>query len=462
MKKNTKIIIAVVTVTIAIIPVLFIGLMFFGIKKGFQVQDSGCEGVTILSNPVFNVDKFKSTRNAFVESFFGKDNDKVYRIASGGWEEKLCVPIEDADYNTFEVLSKYHAKDKNNAYLQYYDIRKNADKNQYTIFGVDNESFIILDGDGYYSKDKKGVYYRTDLFKGVDAETFELLRLKDNDIKYTKDRNNVFLHSKILSDLSGKYSEFTRKVDTKTFEVLDKMYAKDKNYIYDYNGIVIDGADSATFKYIGEKTCTSHVGIKYICKHNYDAEDKNNKYYDGHIVNLEKNNKSKNESVGYEGVELKRIDFEKEQPFIQGYADVSPGSVDLNQGIDKSLKLTTKAGQIDNLSSAVISAPIDVPLDADSMQFRFQLMTDGRATPGALFVYFNQDVVHTITTGPIKDQGVTGMWRDTIWIKGIDKYAGGKMDLTFWLRREGIGNNESIVMNLDNIVFLKTAKKNVQ
>jgi len=251
MKKNTKIVIAIVTVTIAIIPVLFIGLIFFGMKKNFVVQDSGCEGVTILSNPVL-YDKYKRKDS---ESFFGKGNGKIYRVALGAWEEKICVPIDNADYDTFEVLSKYHAKDKNNAYLQDNNIRKDAEEKQYTIFGIDNATFKLLDSKGKFTKDGNNIYFQVYILKDADPKTFKIL---DEDLSYSTDGKYI-------------YYDFYRVegADPETFEILGKHYARDADNIF-YLERRVDGADSTSF-------LINHSGGTY------DASDKNNKYYGGFL-----------------------------------------------------------------------------------------------------------------------------------------------------------------------------------
>lgn len=173
MKENTRIVIIIVIVGIAVSPIFFFTIMSFV----FRVPDSGCEGVTILSVPVSGVDKFKNTDNTFTKSYFGKGNDKVYRVTVGAWDTRLCIPIKHADYNTFEVLSVNYAKDKNNAYFLYSGIKKRAYKSQYTIFDIDNESFVILAGNKYYSKDKNHNYFKTQIIK--DEPSYDRAKVLD-------------------------------------------------------------------------------------------------------------------------------------------------------------------------------------------------------------------------------------------------------------------------------------------
>ena len=117
-----------------------------------------------------------------------------------------------SDLESFEILNKDYAKDKNFVYYSYgWGFKK--------IEWSDPESFEILNEK--YAKDKNFVYYRWEQIEWLDSESFEIIN-ED----YAKDKNFVYFY---------RYAWVFEKIewlDSESFEILNKDYAKDKNSIY--------------------------------------------------------------------------------------------------------------------------------------------------------------------------------------------------------------------------------------
>jgi uncharacterized membrane protein (DUF485 family) len=105
-------------------------------------------------------------------------------------------------------------------------------------------------GCGFFKKNNV-IYINDTIFKGVDAQTFEVICYD-----WQKDKKFYYYLRKPVPE-----------IDHATFEVLDidDHYGKDKNHVF-YKNKIIQGADPKTFHYDKDK---------------YNWKDKNNCYYYG-------------------------------------------------------------------------------------------------------------------------------------------------------------------------------------
>lgn len=101
--------------------------------------------------------------------------------------------------------------------------------------------------------------------KGADPNTFEILNTL-----YSKDKNYVYFIDEELVDS-----------DTKTFEIINNFYSKDKKNVY-YLKYKLLNSDPSTFKVYDNSIKKEEIY--------YEAEDKNNYYQDGIIVKRKYNN----------------------------------------------------------------------------------------------------------------------------------------------------------------------------
>ncbi|BBM52608.1 hypothetical protein JMUB3935_1587 [Leptotrichia trevisanii] len=176
---------------------------------------------------------------------YAKDDKSIYFLGNKSFE--------DVDIKTFEVMPQYYSKDKNNVYRPINEwIRE--------INGANPKTIKVLNQ--YYSKDDKNVFYDSDKILNADVNSFVVL---DKENGYAKDKNLVYYFGKKIEGANPK-----------TFEIIsDGMYSKDDKNVYATVDI-IKGADPQTFRRIPET--------------NY-ARDKNTLYYYfGDVKNLGKIN----------------------------------------------------------------------------------------------------------------------------------------------------------------------------
>ncbi|MFP2911498.1 DKNYY domain-containing protein [Pyxidicoccus sp. 3LFB2] len=161
----------------------------------------------------------------FTNSYEIKNGRVFYHAAGIGLSE-----VEGADAATFKPMRKGnhgYGEDKNGIYFH-----------EKRIQGADRDSFTILTGGAYWSKDKGAVFYGASALPGVDASKFRLLGPN-----YGTDGRSVYGIGRLLEG-----------ADPETFEVVTKdgTMAKDKNAWYRLeergrmeNGVFISDAEAA-------------------------------------------------------------------------------------------------------------------------------------------------------------------------------------------------------------------------
>lgn len=174
------------------------------------------------------------------------------------------VSIADADLGSFRVLQQKYARDTTRLYFEGVHVPVR-----------DLATFELLEYD--FQRDKVSGYYMRRPIAGSDGSTFVVL-----DVGYTRDAANVyFTHYRTPdSDLlnttvrvagaqassfvvkGGGYAVDARAVfhngnriaeDAAGFEVLDMSYARTRSEVF-YDGVLVDGADAATFTTLGSES----------------------------------------------------------------------------------------------------------------------------------------------------------------------------------------------------------------
>lgn len=221
---------------------------------------------------VKDINSFKT-----INASFTKDDYQAYLS---------CKPIAGSDGKTFELMDQFFAKDT--AHIYYCEMI-GTDQQKVTVLPCNRHSFTIL---GYpYSKDDAVVFYGGNKLSGADAATFKVLGNG-----YAKDQQTVYFESKKLQGADASSFElFTGDENLEEFH-----FAKDKSAVY-IDDKIIAGADVSSFKRLslGYGSDSKQVYFKAgVVKnaspssfkthpHRYDyedAEDANNKYFEGKKV----------------------------------------------------------------------------------------------------------------------------------------------------------------------------------
>ena len=261
---------------------------------------------------------------------------------------------------------------------------------------IDKATFQEIDAT--YSKDKNGVYVWENRgwkkLEELDPITFQIINVSGSVRKYLKDKNGIYF---IDGDSDNLVLE-KLPYDSQTFEVINKLYTRDKNNIY-YSGRKIIGADLSTFQ-IGsdgfskdknniylegkrilgiDKDTVKIIELPYI-------EDKNNVYYrNKKIEGADKNtfeliydfgsvvnryySKDKN-NVYYENKKLKGIDvktFKKINRLVDNFLIEDKNGFYIVEKDGSIAPIDGKEVDIENLSQLAIKT--NLYHDKDSMYF---------------------------------------------------------------------------------------------
>lgn len=182
---------------------------------------------------------------------YNKDENTIYYFTN---------KVDDADYDSFEVISYQIGEDKNAIYLR-----------GKKLFDTNGSVEILYKGGGsrVIGKDKSFVYdlYEGKIIKNIDAKTFSYLDSYYQN--YSKDKNHIYCCYERLNII--------KDADVETFQILKndngRGYANDKNYVY-YRGERMIGADVKTIKIFSPNKNLN----------TYHAKDKNFIYEDGEII----------------------------------------------------------------------------------------------------------------------------------------------------------------------------------
>ncbi|MFA6486551.1 MAG: DKNYY domain-containing protein [Candidatus Magasanikbacteria bacterium] len=173
--------------------------------------------------------------------------------------------INEADPDTFEVLSEQVGRDKNYIY-RHGEMVRDADRNTYT----------LLDSDGLFSKDKNHVYCHTNIINNANPKSIKLINGYTNPAFLHDNEHGYFFYG-------GEIKEITSS-DGPSFGCYNRFsfYSHDKNNVYFRENVVAE-CDPKTFQLL------EHPGTNYNGSHlannliNY-AKDKNNVYFSGQLI----------------------------------------------------------------------------------------------------------------------------------------------------------------------------------
>ena len=249
-----------------------------------------------------------------------------------------------------------------------------------------------------YSKDKNGVYVWENRgwkkLEELDPITFQIINVSGSVRQYLKDKNGIYI---IDGDSDNLVLE-KLPYDSQTFEVINKLYTRDKNNIY-YSDRKIIGADLSTFQ-IGSDGFSKdknniYFGGKKILGVDRDTikiielpyiKDKNNVYYGNKkIEGADKNtfeltydfgsvvngyySKDKN-NVYYENKKLKGIDvktFKKVSRLVDNFLIEDKNGFYIVEKDGSVAPIDGKEVDIENLSQLAIKT--NLYHDKDSMYF---------------------------------------------------------------------------------------------
>ena len=183
----------------------------------------------------------------------GKDNSHVF------CETQI---LKNADPATFQKISKYYWKDKNQVY--YFGMQESTDGDNptstYTIPGADPSSFFIYKKVPW-SRDKNTVFHMHHSLEVDNANNFIPI-----DEDWGKDSSHYFFWNNRVD--SADYSSFV---------LLGDSYARDKYHVYFMHEIV---AGCAPDKFVGTGSLEGHDdNFYYVCGHRKEAfiKDKSKK-----------------------------------------------------------------------------------------------------------------------------------------------------------------------------------------
>ena len=173
-------------------------------------------------------------------------------------KESNAVPI--GDYRTFRVLNDFYAADAKCVYYK-----------DNLVEGADTKTFVPLDGEDNYGKDKNRVYYQA---KATSVRDFNALKHKNIDYglyeAFHTDGKTVYNPELIAMPVGTDFSTIHR------VERYRDWYA-DKNRVY-YENRLLPEANPQTFKIFP----SHYVSEDYVSNNNKDANyscDGNRVYY---------------------------------------------------------------------------------------------------------------------------------------------------------------------------------------
>ena len=251
-------------------------------KNVYKIESEITDSIPIFSDNKINTKKI-SVDGLDVKTFRALENSKDvtsidYFVDKNNiyYAYENLEKIQGADKNSFEILSNYIAKDKNNVY---YNGKKmeNVDSASVKTFG------------NFIGKDKNRVFYITgnEDVKDADASSFEIM----GDTRYFRDKNNIFVikYSNDFPDGEGFIK--LPNIDRNSFITLSEEIGKDKNGVY-YIDEKINGINPNKVKVIekiGQDNYILQSGNNYYLTFNSNKDlydRKNNKIEAKKINNL--------------------------------------------------------------------------------------------------------------------------------------------------------------------------------
>ncbi len=227
----------------------------FNVKEGYVPLDKN--HVYVLVDDLYYLDDsregFKILEDADPNTYvqlnynFAKDKNFVFRN-----NEK----IKEVNHESFEVINDEFCKDNNGVYFYWYQkpLRIIKEVNLSEVVALTNSCI----------RDDKYIYIHIGRRNYEEVDEVINIPFKDVEtIKFFEDHAFIKVDDKIYYE-----GVILEAADAFSFEEIGYGYAKDVKYVF-FNGKVIPGADSKTFKYNDIK---------------YTFSDKNNTYKAGEVV----------------------------------------------------------------------------------------------------------------------------------------------------------------------------------
>ncbi len=179
------------------------------------------------------------------KSYFKKGNNIIYCL-NGNVIAFSKTKLEGIDIQSFEVLSNQISKDKN---FVFFGASKQLEVDVAS-FRIDNG--IPKDNDHVYYKYSSGTTYKLNVIEDALPATFQYIHKKKP--TWAKDIEHYFLSDRIVD------------VDYNSFELLNKNFAKDKDYFYLQVGLELEkiSTDTKHVKLLSEKY--AHDSDNVYCK----------------------------------------------------------------------------------------------------------------------------------------------------------------------------------------------------
>ena len=181
--------------------------------------------------------------NGFRPFPFGKmriENSDYYKELTGniylqasGQGFPYFYPLRDVDKDTFQVLSRYYAKDKSKVFFS----------NGTVISGADPATFQFIPHNYKYVSDETGRY--------IEFSSNSGLGWPDKNFEFAYDRNFVYLSDKKISP--NTYSRFHQIADFVLLADNDIIVASNSYDIYKNSGIDIDTLRIYNIYFFGDK-----------------------------------------------------------------------------------------------------------------------------------------------------------------------------------------------------------------
>lgn len=249
---------------------------FYDLKKLSSVQNDfqlldGYDCLAKDSNVVFYEKEVidgadpKSTTVVYYERFdtYIKDNQHVY------YRSKIISGADPATFTMYKNGEETYSKDKNAAYYlgskiegfnpngfsvvvdiagytnQFFIKDLTTNKVYYLgkLTGFDGVSFQILSTQGTISKDKNGVYYKTDKIEDINPSTVVKVEpkgsiYKDTDTVFYVDSNKAHVIEGVQASKFRKYNKYEFKLDNK--ETFSDVCGDEVRHFYCNTGSEVD------------------------------------------------------------------------------------------------------------------------------------------------------------------------------------------------------------------------------
>lgn len=196
------------------------------------------------NDTVFSYDQLLPQTDAESFTVFA-DNSRVTKDKNNAYfDNEIQRAVRDP--RSFQVLNRDVAKDVVNVYsIDYNKIKLEPKK--------ESETFQVIDARNKIYKDKSYIYYRENIVKGSDINSFQLL---SNEIGYAKDYAKIFW--------LDWHSNWVIDADFQTFKVdsINPKWANDQYSVF-YEGKKIDELDAKTFKVLGQNYIQDKANIYF-------------------------------------------------------------------------------------------------------------------------------------------------------------------------------------------------------